>query len=259
MPRLPPRTDVLRALFARSGNRCAFPGCTATLVNEKNQFVAQVCHIEAAEESGERYNPDQSDEQRRSYVNLVLLCYPHHVETNDVALYPAERLRSIKSEHEEAFGQKPFQIDESLLHKVSFEMAEYWQRIDRLHREHHVASDLAIEIKANATYLDVADQAVALVEDLSRIQEFLIESDSRRTNRGTSDGETYAAGPNDFEILYIGFTNTITKLSVTLVQMDIKYLEEFLKLNPSDLVARQRLERRKEEFAGYATSAGYAD
>ena len=62
MPRLSPRAEVLRALFARSGNRCAFPGCNAVLVNERNQFVANVCHIEAAEEGGERFNPLQSDE-----------------------------------------------------------------------------------------------------------------------------------------------------------------------------------------------------
>ena len=87
MPRLQPGIDVLRALFARSENRCAFPGCTALLVNEKNQFIAQVCHIEAAEGGGERFNARESDEQRRSYENLMLLCYAHHVETNDVSLY----------------------------------------------------------------------------------------------------------------------------------------------------------------------------
>ena len=48
MSRLAPKIDVLKALFARSGNQCAFPGCTQPLMNEKNKFIAQVCHIEAA-------------------------------------------------------------------------------------------------------------------------------------------------------------------------------------------------------------------
>jgi len=269
MPRLQPRLDALRALFARSGNRCTFPGCTAPLVNEKNQFVAQICHIEAAEEGGERFSASQTDEERRSYDNLLLLCYPHHVETNDVTLYSVARLRSMKAEHERTFGQKLFQIDESLLHKVAIEMAEYWQRIDHLHKTHHVVSNLAVEIDASATFLEVANQASTLVGDLSKIQEYLIESDKLRNQlvRATaaSGGSTLgatsrmAAGPNDFEILYIGFTNTITKLTVALAQMEIKHLEEFVKLNPSDLSARQRLERRKSEFAEYATSAGYVD
>jgi hypothetical protein len=266
MPRLPPRTDVLRALFARSGNRCAFPGCAAPLINERNQFIAQVCHIESAEEAGERFNPEQTDEQRRSYDNLILLCYPHHVETNEVALYAAERLRSFKSEHERVFGQKLFQVDESLLHKLSFEMEEYWRRIDVLHREQHIASDLAMEVDAAATYLQLADAASGLLDDFYQIREHLIESDRRRARsmRVTSEPAESAnipasTGPSDFEVVYIGFANTITKLSVTLTQMEIKYLEEYIKLNPGDHGARQRLEQRKVQFAQQAASAGYVD
>ncbi len=48
MARLAPKAEILRALFARSGNQCAFPGCTQPLINDKNKFIAQVCHIEAA-------------------------------------------------------------------------------------------------------------------------------------------------------------------------------------------------------------------
>jgi hypothetical protein len=192
----------------------------------------------------------------------MLLCYPHHVETNDVTLYSPERLRSIKAEHERLFGQKVFKIDESLLHKVSFEMEEYWRRIDVLHKEHHVASDLAIEIDSTATFSQLADVASHLVHDLHRIRDYLIESDQLRMQRGSAGPGTEIsrqAGPNDFEILYIGFANVTTKLSVALTQMEIKYLEEYLKLNPDDRDARQRLEERKEQFTQLAVSAGYVD
>jgi len=50
LARLAPNTNVLRALFARSGNQCAFPGCTQPIINSKNKFIGQVCHIEAASE-----------------------------------------------------------------------------------------------------------------------------------------------------------------------------------------------------------------
>jgi len=257
MPRLAPRPEVLRALFARSGNRCSFPGCPTPLINEKHQFIAQVCHIEAAEDGGERFNRSQTDEQRRSYENLILLCYPHHVETDDVGLYSAERLREIKHEHEQVFGQKLFQIDESLLHKIASEMANYWAYVAQLHRDHHVASDLAIEIDATANYIQLADQASDLLSDLHRIQAYLIESDQLR--QAAPESERPVSGPNDFGILYIGLTNTITKLAVITTQMEIKYLEEFLKLNPADHAARTRLEARKAEFSESATSAGYVD
>ena len=261
MARLSIRTNDLRALFARSGNRCAFPGCAAPLVSEKNLFIAQVCHIEAAELKGERFNLQQTDEQRRAYDNLILLCYPHHVETDDAALYPPDRLRAMKADHEKAFGQKLFQIDESLLHKVSTEMSQFWKDIAHQHREHHVVSELAIEIDVSAPYTTLADQAAALAADLSGIQDYLIESERLRADPEASQllTQSVACFPNDFEVLHLRMTNTLTKLSVTLVQMEIRYLEEFVKLNPSDLLARQRLDERKTEFASIATSVGYVD
>ena len=39
--------------------------------NKKNQLIGEVCHIEAAEIGGERYNPNQSDEDRRDYSNFI--------------------------------------------------------------------------------------------------------------------------------------------------------------------------------------------
>jgi hypothetical protein len=225
-------------------------------VNERNKFIGQVCHIRAAEQGGERFNEDQSDEERRGYGNLLLLCYPHHVETNDVAMYPSESLQGMKDEHERNFGKKPFKIDERLLYQVAQEMDVYWKRIDELHKHHHVVSELAIEIDASATFLDAADNAKILVAQLGEIQNYLIESDRLADEKKPVELRT---GPANFEMVYIGFTNTLTKLSVALAQMEIKHLEEFLKLNPNDQVARRRLNQRKEEFATYAVSAGYVD
>jgi hypothetical protein len=153
----------------------------------------------------------------------------------------------MKAEHERLFGQKLFQIDESLLYRVSREMDTYWKHVDELHKEHHVAS--------NASFQWVADQAAELLTQLGEIQDVLIESDRLRGEERSVDSQ----GPNDFEMLYIGFTNVRTKLSVALVQLDIKYLEEFVKLHPHDLSARRRLDQKKEEFAKYAVSAGHAD
>lgn len=125
MARLAPKTDDIRALFARSGNQCTFPGCTQPLINDKNQFIGQVCHIEAAMPSGERYNPDQTDEARRAYDNLVLFCYPHHIETNDVLTLTVENLKAIKVQHEAIFEQSDYKIDEAALFKIMDEMGSY--------------------------------------------------------------------------------------------------------------------------------------
>jgi hypothetical protein len=100
MTRLAPHRLVLRDLGIRSKNKCAFPGCDHPILNQKNEYIAELCHIEAAEPGGERYNPAQSDEDRRSYSNLLFLCHAHHVETNDVEAYPVSRMQALKAAHE---------------------------------------------------------------------------------------------------------------------------------------------------------------
>lgn len=102
--RLAPTWDTLRALYLKSGNRCAFSGCARSLVSDDGDFVGQVCHIEAAEPGGERFNPAQTNEERRHVSNLLLMCYDHHVETDNVDKFPVERMQRIKEEHEQKFS-----------------------------------------------------------------------------------------------------------------------------------------------------------
>ena len=112
MARLPIRESTLKRLFAFSGNQCAFPDCTQPVVNEHGDLIAEVCHIEAANEDGQRYNPDQSDEDPRSLENLLILCRTHHATTDNVEVYPVERMQEIKREHEDGFREQPFEPTE---------------------------------------------------------------------------------------------------------------------------------------------------
>lgn len=73
-------------------------------MNARNQFVAQICHISAAAPGGERYDPSLTDEQRRAYDNLIILCYAHHVETNDVSRFSVRDLTEMKRTHERKYG-----------------------------------------------------------------------------------------------------------------------------------------------------------
>lgn len=102
--RLAPTRDTLRELYLKAGNRCAFPGCNKALFNRKGVLVGQICHIEAAEPGGPRFNQNQTNEQRRNASNLVLMCYDHHVETDDVSKFPVEQMARIKTEHEKLFS-----------------------------------------------------------------------------------------------------------------------------------------------------------
>lgn len=91
--------DTMRDLALASRNLCAFPGCSSPLyANEK--LIGQLCHIEAAEKGGERYNPNQTDDERRAFGNLMFFCYPHHQETDDEDKYTVPVLKKMKQEHE---------------------------------------------------------------------------------------------------------------------------------------------------------------
>jgi hypothetical protein len=99
-----PTPETLRELFLKSGNQCAFPGCSHLMMNKEGVFIGQVCHIEAAEEGGERFNENMTDDERAAFPNLMLMCYPHHQVTNDVDAYPVPRLQAMKADHEAKFA-----------------------------------------------------------------------------------------------------------------------------------------------------------
>ena len=103
MARLAVKINILRDLALRSRNQCAYPGCSNSLINEDDVFIGQICHIEAAEKGGPRYNSNQTDEERRAYDNLLFLCYEHHTVTHDAKKYPVDLLRKIKTDHESEY------------------------------------------------------------------------------------------------------------------------------------------------------------
>jgi hypothetical protein len=116
--RLAPKPETIKQLLARSGNECAFIGCTNPIISDEGQLVGECCHIEAALPDGERYNENQTNEDRRAYDNLLFLCAEHHKVTNDVLEYPVARLKQIKADHEARFKVKPFHIRPNYVDQV---------------------------------------------------------------------------------------------------------------------------------------------
>jgi hypothetical protein len=95
---------IIKRLYALSGNQCAFPNCTIKITNAENDTnFSEICHIEAAEQGGARYNPNSNDTDRNSFENLILLCPNHHTEIDspgNISQYTVEMLRKMKKEHE---------------------------------------------------------------------------------------------------------------------------------------------------------------
>lgn len=116
MERKEPKPSTIKALFAKSGNQCAFPNCNHSLIDDRNLFVGELCHINSVKKKDARYNPNLTDEQLRDYDNLILMCHAHHkrIDTFE-AEYSVETLKKMRSEHEAMFSGQNFQVPDSVV------------------------------------------------------------------------------------------------------------------------------------------------
>ena len=64
-------------------------------------MVGEIAHIEGALPTSARFNPDMTNEQRRGYDNLLLMCGTDHtIIDNDSETWTFARLRELKRAHE---------------------------------------------------------------------------------------------------------------------------------------------------------------
>lgn len=151
MARKAPKLAVIRQLFALSGNECAFPDCKARLIEEDDEFMGEVCHIEAAEELGQRHNKSQDDEQRRSFENLILLCFKHHKKTDNFQKYTVEVLKEMKATHEQRFKATPYELPRLAEEKI----------LERIHEKLELLYDIAV--KTQDSVLDIQENVRTLL------------------------------------------------------------------------------------------------
>lgn len=275
MTRLTPKKETLRALFAKSGNKCAFPGCKHLIINHKNQLIGEVCHIEAAEEGGERYNQNQSDEDRRHYDNLILLCHEHHVETNDVQEYTVSKLKEMKRLHEEKYNKESFNIKEETLKSIMLQINEYWQNIDLLNKYKHKApEEFRMSVDVSKDYLELTNSIIENVTTLSQMLSELGEFTDNlwvnltdylkqhNINLSPIENIPYYENPFDhpyWEMLHMGGLNVPRQTILLIKQLALKHLELCLVNNPNDEVTQKNLNELREEFKHIATEYGYTD
>lgn len=100
---------TLKRLFLLSCNQCAAPGCNRSLeARDEKTIIAKICHIEAASSDGPRYNPDMTDDERRGFDNLILLCDECHSIIDNKAnetKYTVILLKEWKRNHEDRCRQ----------------------------------------------------------------------------------------------------------------------------------------------------------
>jgi len=94
---------IIKVLWAKSGGRCAI--CKQEIImNQKNDDpvpIGEIAHIEGLNPDSPRYNPNMTNKERNSYVNLIILCPTCHTKIDkDPNYYTVEKLKQIKYEHE---------------------------------------------------------------------------------------------------------------------------------------------------------------
>lgn len=99
--RLTPVPEVTRRLYLASGNRCAYPNCNGPLIDSRGVLVGEIAHIEGALPASARFNRQMSNEERRGYENLILMCGTDHKKIDsDKTQWTVEGLVSLKLRHE---------------------------------------------------------------------------------------------------------------------------------------------------------------
>lgn len=94
-----------RALFRLARGTCYYPDCMAPIIRvvDGEAIVAvEIAHIRGALPDSARYDTAMTDEQRRAFANLLLLCTAHHkvVDRLKPVEHPPELLEQWKHDNE---------------------------------------------------------------------------------------------------------------------------------------------------------------
>lgn len=120
-----PTPGTVRQLYG-TAFACAKPGCRVELytVNAdtgRQVLNSHVAHIHARCEGGPRWEPAMSEADNRDVGNLLLLCFPHAWEIDQVPdEYPAEMLRAWKRDQLADFerAHRSWQISDEEAHEA---------------------------------------------------------------------------------------------------------------------------------------------
>ena len=140
MPSYEPTPATIKKLFLLSSLTCGFydparPGgaCEEVLARADWPRVnAHVCHIKGENYGSARYDPSMTDDERRDFENLLLLCPNHHhlIDDLDPDRYPAEKLFAMKQRGLDASRGLPSWAEERVDGLVAAALLVYRRHLD---------------------------------------------------------------------------------------------------------------------------------
>lgn len=154
-----PTEKTIKRLFAMSGNVCAYPGCVLPIVESAGTITGEICHIRARNPKGPRYHPSQSEEERRGFDNLILLCRHHHkIIDSEPEIYTVGALQEMKSIHEGVAGRNE-QAADGFFAKI---LLNDFHRITVVNNSGHVAINSPGAIQAATVNVRTTRQTVSV-------------------------------------------------------------------------------------------------
>lgn len=93
-----PSKHTANILWGSCGNECANPDCSESVLRidkttKEIEKLGEIAHIKGAKPNSNRYDANQTDEQRHGYDNLLILCKKCHREQPDGVDIPQNEFR----------------------------------------------------------------------------------------------------------------------------------------------------------------------
>lgn len=176
--------EVMRLLYAHSGNRCAYPDCTNPIFEDDGQLTGECCHIKAFRPGGPRYDASQTDEDRNGVNNLMLMCSRHHaIVDKNVETYSVEVLQEYKRAQEERYSAEALRLTEEQLRYLQMSSENFWKRIDEIDHENVNWSDFKIMIDQDRSTEEILKDVEQQLDWIDNTFEELFEDDNTLAQR----------------------------------------------------------------------------
>ena len=239
--------EVMRLLYAHSGNRCAYPDCTNPIFEDDGQLTGECCHIKALSPGGPRYDASQTDEERNGVDNLMLMCSRHHaIVDKNVDRYTVEVLQEYKQMHEEKYSAETLRLTEEQLHYLQMSSDNFWKRIERIDQEEEDLADLKMKVKASEDIEDLLEDVKNEIYTINDIIDDIISADYKlidnikdilveyKVDLGEFDRQLESRGSSDlarhnWEYNNLAVPNIMAKIKMQYLQLAVQLLEELSK------------------------------
>lgn len=208
----------IKLLWSNAAGRCSCSQCNERLsVEEAAEFapytLGEMAHIKGNKPGSNRYDESQSEKERDSYENLILLCPTHHTlidKAENEERYTVEMLHEMKVEHESEIANRLDELNiedlDQLKDQLSIILAENhqaWEQYGPLsdNARKHPNSDEIYALWTSARLSTIVPNNRKTTKILNDNRELFSRPEQRIISKFLSHGDSYEKWVSD-EIPY---------------------------------------------------------